>query len=64
MLSAQDQARLSSEFQSFERADPGAGAHQRFLDLAAGLCARLGLRRETRTETSSHPCCGHGTSCT
>ena len=63
MLSEPEQAALLAGFESFEHEDMGAGAHQRFLDSAAGLCQRLGLERGPRPAASTHVCCGHGTAC-
>jgi hemerythrin-like domain-containing protein len=62
MLTAQEQAELMTRFESFEHEDMEAGAHQRFLDLASGLCERLDVTR-TATATAGHTCCGHAAAC-
>ena len=63
MLSEARQAALSSEFERFELPDMRADAHARFLDIAAGLCERLGLDRGSRPQASVGACCGHGARC-
>ena len=60
LLSEPQQSALISAFDRFEHADMGPDAHARFLDIAAGLCARLGLDRAPRAAVSGHSCCGHG----
>jgi hemerythrin-like domain-containing protein len=62
MLPDAEQALLLRAFERFEHADMGAGAHGRFLDIAAGLCERLKVERKPRA-AASHSCCGHGTRC-
>jgi hemerythrin-like domain-containing protein len=59
MLSEQEQTAVLSGFESFEHEDMGADAHQRFLDVAAGLCRRLGIHRDRSPGVPSHACCGH-----
>jgi hemerythrin-like domain-containing protein len=63
MLSGARQAALLTEFERFEVADMRADAHARFLDIAAGLCKRLGLNRASRPQAPAHACCGHGARC-
>jgi len=63
MLSESEQAALLSAFDHFEHADIGSGAHEGFLELASGLCNRLGVVRETGATASVRGCCGHGTKC-
>lgn len=63
MLSEEQQASLLGEFEHFEHADMGSGAHERFLDIASGLCERLGLERKPQESAAGHRCCGHGTPC-
>ena len=63
MLSEAAQAALLTEFEHFEVADMRADAHARFLDIAAGLCKRLGLDRASRPQVPAHACCGHGARC-
>jgi hemerythrin-like domain-containing protein len=63
MLSEAEQAALLTRFEHFEHADMGSGAHERFLDIAGGLCERLGLEREPQASSAGHRCCGHGAAC-
>jgi hemerythrin-like domain-containing protein len=63
MLSEENQGALLFAFEKFEHADMGAGAHERFLDIASGLFERLGIARRGGEAKSAHVCCGRGTKC-
>jgi hemerythrin-like domain-containing protein len=60
MLSDTQQTALVAGLERFEHADVGAGTHERYLDLARGLCERLGLERAPRAAAEPHVCCGRG----
>jgi hemerythrin-like domain-containing protein len=62
MLGTAEQDELLRAFETFEHADMGAGAHERFLSLAQGLVQRLGITRAPRA-SGAHACCGHGSKC-
>jgi hemerythrin-like domain-containing protein len=63
MLSEENQGALLFAFEKFEHADMGVGAHERFLDIASGLCERLGIVRQHGSPKIAHACCGRGTKC-
>jgi hemerythrin-like domain-containing protein len=63
MLAEAQQTELLRAFERFEHADMEEGAHARFLDVASGLCQRLGVERTPQVGAASHRCCGHGSRC-
>jgi hemerythrin-like domain-containing protein len=62
MLSEAEQIALLVGFEHFEHDGMGSGAHERFLDIASGLCERLGLD-QAQASMAGHRCCGHETPC-
>ncbi len=56
MLSEPDQAELLAGFEGFEHDDMGAGTHERLLDIANGLCTRLGIVRDRSLTAPVHTC--------
>ncbi len=59
MMSEARQSALTSAFERFEHADMAPDAHARFLDVAASLCAKLGVERSPASGAATHACCGH-----
>lgn len=55
MLPAAAMAELESDFGRFERDEMGAGAHERFLDIARSLAARYGVTADT-AKACAHSC--------
>lgn len=61
MLSDADQTALVEGFERMEHEDMGAGAHERFLDLAEKLCSRYGI--DLAPAAVAAACCGHHSPC-
>lgn len=59
MLGEAEQAELTRAFDRVEREDIGHGEHERYLELARGLCARFGVEDKARGSISAGACCGH-----
>jgi hemerythrin-like domain-containing protein len=58
MLTEAEHAELEQAFERMER-DPGHADHERYLELARTLCARLGVEAKARGSMSAGSCCGH-----
>jgi hemerythrin-like domain-containing protein len=63
MLAAAEQEQLLREFGKVETHDLGAGTHERYLALADGLVARLGVTPSPRRSLHAGGCCGGPTGC-
>lgn len=64
MLSAAEQQELLRAFGRVENHDLGAGTHERYLSIAQGLVARLGVTPSPRRSAHAGGCCGGHASCT
>jgi hemerythrin-like domain-containing protein len=63
MLSAAEQEELLRAFGKVESHDLGAGTHERYLALAEGLVARLGVTPSPARNVHAGGCCGGHTGC-
>jgi hemerythrin-like domain-containing protein len=62
MLGADGERELARAFERVEHHDLGPGTHERYLQLARSLCARLGVEWRPHA-TVGHACCGHASAC-
>jgi hemerythrin-like domain-containing protein len=62
MLGEERQGELMRDFERVEHADLGHGTHERYVELARSLCARLGVAWAPHA-ASAHACCGHASAC-
>jgi len=58
-LSEQDQSQLLESFAHVEQDDMGPGTHEKYLDIAAELAKRYGVRCRVSGTSTGSPCCGH-----
>jgi hemerythrin-like domain-containing protein len=63
MFSAAEQVELLRSFGEVESHDLGAGTHERYLALADGLLARLGVTPSPQPTAHAGGCCGGHTGC-